>query len=713
MKLRQFFLKNPFFRMLVSYAAGLFFASLTFFKQNYLLWIILSVFLFLVLILTLPLKIYTDYFNSWIFGLLALTAFALAGIIHGNLNNRKAHQIIQNFEYQTCWQAKIIKTPEIRSGDIRINARLFAVLFEDSLVKTNFKLLLYISRDSAAEDLSPGDKIICKGTLQQISPPENPEEFNYQQYLLNQSIYLSSYINKDDWSLIPGKGFTGLLPIASKTREHLLGKYKQLKMSPEAHGLLAALTLGYRGDIDSATRDSFARAGIMHIIALSGLHVGIIAVCIGFIIRLNKGSRQIKIIKACFLILILWMYAVVTGLSPSVIRATSMITVVLAGKLLNRRANTLNILFVSAFFMLALKPGLIRDLSFQLSFTAVTGILLFQPYFNKLLIVKNSLLEKIWQLFTVSCAAQTGTLPLTLAYFHQFPVYFWLCNLFAVPLATLIICTSWTYLIVSGIKPLAIVTGKILNIFMELLLKSAGLAEKLPGALADGIYISTIQTILLFAILYTLALYFRHPKKSFLFISIAACIAFLSEGGLRNYKTKRQKLFVVNKLNRTSAYHIVSGKSCLFVANPDSLLTPANISYSFENFRIKHGIAKNIVTINPDNLEDSISHPGLLVRKNFTAGNILLGFYDKSIVLLINSLSYSNIPATTFKTNIIIVTQNIYPDIRLIKEYFSFDMIIIDSSCNYYRAGSWEEECKQHNVFYHNVSKSGAFILKP
>ena len=177
----------------------------------------------------------------------------------------------------------------------------------------------------------------------------------------------------------------------------------------------------------------------MHVLAVSGLHVGIIFFILNFLLTpLNRNKRLLKI-KLFLLVGALWFYAFLTGLSPSVMRSCTMFSFIVVGENLNKRTNIYNTLAASAFLLMLINPLIIFGAGFQLSYIAVISIVFFQPRLAALVAVKNRILKYVWDLFTVSVAVQIGTAPISIFYFHQFPVYFWLSNFIVIPGAALIL----------------------------------------------------------------------------------------------------------------------------------------------------------------------------------------------------------------------------------------------------------------------------------
>lgn len=202
--------------------------------------------------------------------------------------------------------------------------------------------------------------------------------------------------------------------------------------------LIGSISFGARDDVDKDTIQSFTNTGVIHVLAVSGMNVGLIYIVLDFLFRFLKSGRAGSFIHTLLMITGIWGYTIITGMSASILRAAVMFTFVIVGNSLRRNSNIINSLAVSAFILIAYNPAIIRDVGFQLSYAALLSIVVIQPYIYKLIFFRNMPADKVWLLLSVTFAAQLGTLPFTLLYFHQFPVYFWLANLIVVPLVTMI-----------------------------------------------------------------------------------------------------------------------------------------------------------------------------------------------------------------------------------------------------------------------------------
>jgi competence protein ComEC len=499
--------KSPFSRLIFLYAAGIAFAECI---RSYSLPVVCLLYVVVTLwfILWLVIKTHRNFNTGWIAGVIVAMLIFICGIWAAEIDFNKEKQAESLPENTLLYRMVIIDMPEAKVRSVKAIARVLEVKTTEGWIRQNMKVLLYISADSTGFMPLPGSELILQTALKNIPPPANPEEFNYHKYLATRHIYKHSFI-----TLPPRRGGwdpVGVSPCIMRNR--LLNSFRNMGLEPGYFGLVSALTLGYKEDVDAATKKAFTQAGVMHIMALSGFNVGIIALVLGFVLGIFDKNSAGKYAKTLIIIVFLWLFALITGLSPSVTRATVMISFLLTGRLFQRHVNTYNILFVSAFLLLTFSPGMLSDVSFQLSFAAVAGILVYQPFMNSLFTFKISLINKIWQLFTLSCAAQLATFPLTLYYFHQFPVYFWLTNLYVVPLVSVIICIAGAYLAVAWIKPFALLVSKILAVLLKTLLLSVTVVEKLPFSMINGVYISGVQAALLMLMIFLLAFAIQKSK---------------------------------------------------------------------------------------------------------------------------------------------------------------------------------------------------------
>jgi competence protein ComEC len=343
-------------------------------------------------------------------------------------------------------------------------------------------------------------------------------------------------------------------------RGHVQKRLEQIFEDKEILAISQALLIGYKASLSQELVGAFSASGTMHVLAVSGLHAGIVFMVLNFLFLPFANSLNKNRIKVLVIVPSLFFYAFVTGLSPSVVRAAIMLSLFLIASALNRRGNIYNTIFATAFYMLLFNPMFLFHVGFQLSFLAVLGIVYFQPKIKRIYQAPNKVMLYLWEIVCVSIAAQLATFPLTLYYFHQFPSYFILSNLLVLPavfLAMVFLFPSILFLNVSYIGPFfKIVTSFILGFIS----KSVVFVEDLPGSTVADIFLHPFYIFVLFCIVFLFG-YFVYSSKAKWIISILVLIlisgifnAYDSYSKIyRKYVFKHRSLGIVvvggNKLN--------------------------------------------------------------------------------------------------------------------------------------------------------------------
>ncbi|MCK5776729.1 MAG: ComEC/Rec2 family competence protein, partial [Bacteroidales bacterium] len=367
----------------------------------------------------------------------------------------------------------------------------------ETAIVASGKLLLYFSKQDFPT-LEYGDELLITNKLQPIMGYGNPNEFDYAAYLKQQNIYHQMYLRPTDWIKTVHNSANEIMRLSYHLRDILLNILIDFNFSKDEFAVASAILLGYDDYLDQDLRQLYSGSGAMHILCVSGLHVGIIFLIFNTLLLFIKKYKYGNIIHAILMIFIIWVYALVTGLSPSVFRSATMFSFITLGGILNRRTSTYNSLAASAFVLLISNPYLLFHIGFQLSYMAVLSILFIQPYLSKLVDSKWLFLRKSRDLIAVSIAAQLGTFPLAIYYFHQFPNYFILTNLLVIPLSFIILiggfANIFVYLIGSGSSYIGIVLTKGLYGSLWFLNHALAVINKLPLAVSSDLYFSQIDT---------------------------------------------------------------------------------------------------------------------------------------------------------------------------------------------------------------------------
>ena len=559
------------------------------------------------------------------------------------------------------------------------------------------KAMVYLKKDSNSLKLKYGDELLLKADFKEIPEPQNPGEFNYKQFLAFHNVFNQAYIKNNEWFATGSNSGNPILKCSIGLRNKLLNLLIENHLSGDEFSVGAALLLGYIDKLDADIISAYASTGALHVLSVSGLHVAIVYIvfswCLFFLDKVKNGH----IIKAVFLILFLWFYAALTGLSPSVLRAATMFSFVIIAKAFNRNTNIYNTLAASAFFLLLINPYLIMDVGFQLSYIAVIGIVYIQPKIKNWFEPKNWLLNQIWTITAVSIAAQVATFPLGLHYFHQFPNYFLLSNLAVIPISTVIIYLGISVFAISKIPLLAKYLSICFTWCIWLLNASVKWIEKMPYSLIRGIHITVFETWLLYGLIILYFCYLILRKYNFLIYALVATIIFLCVQLVEQSEQFHQKKFIVYNIPKISAIDFINAKGNVLLTDSVFAKNESGILFHIMHNWWELGIDKNKIVSNNSHSD------------NLTIENNFIQFYDKRIAVLNNELN-SEVAVTTLKLDYLILSNNAKMSIAEIQKLYKAKTIIFDSSNSDYHVNKWKKDCIRLNQSYYSVSDSGAFV---
>jgi competence protein ComEC len=358
-------------------------------------------------------------------------------------------------ENQSQMVAVVRDIPREKEKSVRLDLSVLKIAAGGKWRDASGRIYLYAKKEAPMPAYRAGDVIAFSSQLRPVSPPKNPEEFNYSQYLSDRGVYHTAFAQPDAIHVIDhGVGLNPIWKAGLACKAYVLRRLRSSGISNEAAAICAALLTGYDADIDSDTRDAFAHSGTLHVLSVSGLHTGLLYLALGWLFgRFDPHNRRAKL-RMAFVTLFLWTFALITGFSPPVLRAVIMFTLLGIGGLFFRgRNNTINLLLVSAFILLIYNPYYIRDVGFLLSYFAMAGLLVIQPVLSSKWRPASRGGRYVWESVTASVAATIATLPLTLWFFKQFPIWFVVSNLVVVPLSFAILLLAAAMLLVPIIIP--------------------------------------------------------------------------------------------------------------------------------------------------------------------------------------------------------------------------------------------------------------------
>lgn len=460
----------------------------------------------------------------------------------------------------------------------------------DEMQNTSGKVYFYWPKRLGSPPLFYGDRILLKGTPEPIAPPGNPEEFDYRRFLTFRNIFHQQFFRGDEWVLLNRATEKDVFYYSLLAREWAITQLARHVEGERELAIAMALTLGVTDGIDNELQGAYASSGAMHVLAVSGLHVGILYAIVALLLRPFRDTARGKWLVAAISLTALWSFAFVTGLSPSVQRAVMMFTFVAIGRAMGRGSNIYNTLAASAFVLLLFNPYLVMSVGFQLSYLAVIGIVTLHRPLYLLWEPASAALDWIWRISCIAIAAQLSTFALGLLYFHQFPVYFMVSNLFVIPGATVILVLSIAVIAFSFIPIIASTLGALLQLCVQIVNAGVFAVEDLPYSLVEGIYINTFQAWLLMGMVSFVYLLLLQRQFQYLLLASACVIAF-SLVQWTQYQSDRQgSLLVVYNVRGHQAMEWMSDGKSVFHTDSVLLRDEEKIRFHVRPLRLQRGI---------------------------------------------------------------------------------------------------------------------------
>lgn len=524
-------------------------------------------------------------------GLLAGLLFAYLGGVMVYLNAElNADDHYTHFDKISAFQVVVVSDATERKDYFRYDAKLVQ-LVDSTPHSASGKLHLYQRKSTTNLKLNYGSVVFVKGGILPVQPPKNPNEFDYRDYLRKQNIFGHVFVSDDQLAVVgfapPSRIMQAGLAARAKGMELIRGCIPQ----PREQAILGALLLGVKDYLDNDIKEAYSSAGAMHVLAVSGLHVGIVfyllGIAFGFLKRTNSG----KVVFMLLTLVSIWIYALITGFSPSVLRAVVMFSVIIISGNLGKRANVYNSLGIAALILLVYDPFLIYSVGFQLSFVAVFGIVYLHPRLYHLWEAPNRIVDYVWSITCVSIAAQVATFPLTMLYFHQFPTYFLVSNLVVIPAASLILISGIAMLL-AGAAWLTLGTwiGWLTFAIVWSVNEAMMALLSLPYPLFDWLYFDLVDTLIVYLILIALAVAFAiRARTAFVFaLLLAACWSgwFI----WKDFEQQAKHEVVVYEIKNHTAIDLIAGKKAILLLDTLAPGEEELIGFQINPYRLANGL---------------------------------------------------------------------------------------------------------------------------
>lgn len=583
----------------------------------------------------------------------------------------------------------------VKQRSVKAEAMVEAVINGKNYQPAKGRLLLYFSKDTLLPQLRYGERIIIDKALQAINNSGNPGAFNYKRYAAFQQVFHQVFLKKEDWVSRHQFSANRFRQVLFDSRTYILQVLRQyINNDAQQLGIAEALLIGYKEDLDKDLVQAYSNTGVVHIIAISGLHLGLIYIVLTWLFNRIPYFNRLIHAKAILLIACLWLFALLTGGSASVLRSAVMFTVIVLGKYYFKQSSVYNSLAVSAFILLLYNPYYLWDVGFQLSYCAVIGIVAFQKYIFRLWYPPNRMLKWIWEMTSITLAAQLATFPVCIYYFHQFPIMFLFSNLIAVPVSTGILFGEILLIILAPFgfmaRPLGWLIGKGIYYLNKLVLFFDGL----PFSVWDFIYANILSTWLQYGLVVFLMSWFINRNKKWLYCSLVFAVGLSAFYVVAYIQQQYQKKIVVYNISRFRAVDFIDKGNYLFAG--DTALQQAGL---LQNFHLKPARIKMQATVEKDSL------PSLFQKGYYWQ------FYDTRVLWIDDKAGLIKQDPVQ-PVDLLILSNNVHVEIKDLLQSVRPATIVFDGSNALWKIQKWKKDCEELLLRCHPVSEQGAFVLE-
>ena len=681
--------RAPFIRIVLPFMFGIICQTLvTAFSFN-VLWLFVG--LLILLISLQACKVFHRYSLSSIYGLYSAALMFLFGVYLVQIQpDRTSIPAGEKHIYRLL----VKSNPDVNEKSVRVDVEILAFSADSQRWnKCNERSIVYFGKSSET-DLSVGDVFICRTSFNAVSPPQNPKEFDYKTYLERRRIFTTAFVNPEEIVKVSSGKISPYNKLIFTIQQSAYKILQNSGLGDEELSIALALLTGNKELIDDELRQSYVATGTVHLLAISGLHVGIIYMVLNFLLQFMNRRRQLAILKGLIILAVLWIYSSVAGMASSIVRASIMFSIFIVSEILDRPKNTYNNIAFSSFLICLFNPFVIFDVGFQLSYMAVLGIVYFQPKFMRLFPCRNVLGKAIIGCLTVTLAAQLGTLPVILYLFKTFPVYFMFANLILVPFVSvvmyiglIVIALSWNGLLIS-------ITSAALNLCIKFMNITVKFFQSMPLSAIEGINIDGLQCFLLVVLILMFACLFSFRRRLFFNMMLISLSCIFAVGVFRRYQNDRHSEFGVFGLKNSFMVYFIENGQGIQVRNPAALDMPFH--FHTRDYLISRGFRSEDV-LKRFSTADSIP----------ASANGVIQFAGQRIALLPQLEIRNGFAGTPFKIDCLLVTgaANISPEATL--ACYRPEEIALAGDLPLARIREWTDCAQKHGIVCINIREQG------
>lgn len=657
------------------------------------------IFILLLAMAILFAKFFSSYKRRWLAGIVFYALSLYAGCFNIYFTNKPLHQETDN-QKSKIYIGEIISDIVFTAKSVR-----FEIIVESADSSNNLsrkKVIAYFEPGEKSNDLIYGDKIILETKPTLIKNKGNPAEFDYKSYLIHEGIAKSVYLKNEDWKFLKHDPSNLLIDYARSLRRELLRRLETHMFFHNTFPVAAAILVGYDTLMDEETENSYVHAGAMHILCVSGLHVGVIFMLMTVLLKFMLRTKTGRFFRIILLLMSIWAYALLTGMSPSVERASIMFSFFVIGQGLRRPKDSYNTLAASAFVMLAINPNLLFHVGFQLSYAAVLGIISVYPSLYRKLYFKNKAIDYLWSIICVSIAAQLATFPIGTHYFHYFPNYFWITNLVVIPASFAIIISGFIFFLFSWVPYFSAFLGVFTSFMVMIVNHLVSFVEMLPFFGTEDINMPWAKTFLIYLIIIMLFHILIFKRIRLLIYFTAALTILIGANTLDIYHNSKNSKLIVYNINNQDIIQFIEGDVSYILSSEINDSKHKLYDFVIKPSNIKQGIkGEEYFRIDKANF---IENNNILIQENYIQFN-----QKRYLILSENEIYKVADSASKLKINTIIITGKHKIELENIVAAIDFDKLIISSGVPFWKSKKLIEQCEDIGLEYFDVGNKKSY----
>ncbi len=557
--------------------------------------------------------------------------------------NKSTHYSHYMDEQPQYFMVNVSDVPVVSKEYVKLSVKLHCIEYKDQWHYAEGNTIVYL-KNSPELKADIGSKLLLHTKFNYLSQPKNPYEFDYKSFLESKNIFHTVFAKQNDVQIDSSSTDFDITEIGSTIKSKLVSVLRNSHLSQRAFSICSALLVGYDDEIDDEVMQSFSHLGTLHILSVSGMHTAVLYGILIYIFSLVDKYDQFKKTKFVFVMFFLLLFVFVTGLSPSVLRAALMLSLIMLGKTFYKQGNSYNTLFLSAFLLLLFNPYLIKDIGFLLSYMAVFGIMYLYPLLSKLYRFDNKYIQNSWSGVLMSVSATVFTLPVSLYCFHQFPIWFVFSNLVIIPLSMLIMGAAALFLLLWKISFVNQILVYVINGLTDLMIWIAGLTDNpnygfvndIPFLKSDVLFLSLVIALCLIVI-------YNKQYKYVVTLCVTLTI-WLSVSIYVNYESSTKKELLVFHVKQKSAYLLRVGQHVYANFSDISdeelqrhvkpyLLTISGLKIIRTNGNLLKQESIGILNLNEKHIQFSAFNPNYIIVSNDTPVEITTNHKIKPVII--------------------------------------------------------------------------------